>query len=371
MLSFDVVVVGAGLSGAVIAERYASKGRKVVVFEKRDHVGGNCFDYVEPQTGVRVSKYGAHLFHTDSERVWEYVNRFAEWVPWHHKVVASSRGQTFPVPVNMETVNVVFGTNVQTEEEMKAFMDSVQVKNPNPKNGEEAALARVGRVLFERIFQHYTKKQWDREPKELDASVLQRIPVRYDRTDGYFQDKHQALPKEGYTAFVEAMLSHPNITAMVDTDFFELRDSMTWNKLFFTGPVDRWFERSGLPKLEYRSLRFETEVVPTEYFQSNSVVNYPDPEVPFTRIIEYKHLLDQKSSSTVVVREYSTDEGEPYYPVVNERNLELYAKYQKMADRVAAEENVHFVGRLASFKYFNMDQAILNALETFDKIECQ
>lgn len=231
---YDIVIIGAGISGSVLAERYASSGKKVLIIEKRNHIGGNCYDYYD-EAGVLVSKYGAHLFHTNFEEVWEYVNQFASWYDYEHKVLARVDGHLVPVPVNITTVNKIFGLNIQTEAEMCAWLEANQLKCEDPKNGEEAAMARVGAILYEKIFKYYTKKQWDKFPAELDAAVLNRIPVRTNFDDRYFSDKYQALPKGGFTKLFERMLNHPNIAVWLNTDYFEVRDKITgYEKLFYT-----------------------------------------------------------------------------------------------------------------------------------------
>jgi UDP-galactopyranose mutase len=368
MKNADIVIIGAGISGAVLAERYANLGKQVLIIEKRDHIAGNCYDYID-ENGILVSKYGAHLFHTNEEDVWEYINQFNDFYPFEHKVIAQVDGQLVPIPVNITTVNKLFGTNITTEDEMKQWLDENRTPIDTPKNGREAALNKVGEVLYEKMFRHYTKKQWDKYPEELDASVLDRIPVRSNYDDRYFSDKYQALPVGGYTKLFEAILDHPNIEVVLNTDFFDVKDEITgYEKLFYTGPVDRYFEfkHSLQDKLEYRSINFVSETVDAEYFQENSVVNYPGNEVGFTRIIEYKHFGNQKSDKTTIVKEYTTDEGDPYYPVPNPRNQKIYEKYKAEADALL---DVYFVGRLANYKYFNMDQAFKNALELFKSLE--
>jgi UDP-galactopyranose mutase len=309
------------------------------------------------------------LFHTNEEDVWEYVNRFSEWYPWEHKVIAKVDEKLVPIPVNITTVNELFSLSLSTEEEMKTWLEDNRVPIENPKDGREAVLTKVGNELYERMFRHYTKKQWDKYPEELHASVLERIPVRTNFDDRYFSDKYQALPQGGYTQLFEKILDHPNIDIRLNTDFFDVRDEISgYEKLFYTGPVDRYFDfkHSLTEKLEYRSINFVSETVEQEFFQENSVVNYPGTEVDFTRIVEYKHFGNQKSSKTTIVKEYTVDEGEPYYPVPNLRNDEIYAKYKKEADTLT---DVYFVGRLANYKYFNMDQAFKNAMELFYSIE--
>jgi UDP-galactopyranose mutase len=368
MKQIDILIIGAGISGTVLAERYASIGKKVLIIEKRDHIAGNCYDYKD-ENGILVSKYGAHLFHTNEEEVWNYVNRFSDWYPWEHKVIARVDNKTVPIPVNITTVNELFGTAISNEEEMKIWLEEHRSPIAKPSNGEEAVLSRVGPFLYEKMFKHYTKKQWDKYPSELDASVLDRIPVRTNYDDRYFSDTYQALPKGGYTQLFEKMLDHPNIEVLLETDYFDVKDQYTnYEKLFYTGPVDRFFEfkHSLMEKLEYRSINFVSETINAEFFQENSVVNYPGTEVDFTRIIEYKHFGNQKSDKTTIVKEFTVDEGEPYYPVPNPRNQEIYARYKEEADKLI---DVHFVGRLANYKYFNMDQAFKNALDLFNELE--
>lgn len=364
----DILIIGAGISGATLAERYANAGKKVLVIEKRDHIAGNCYDHYD-ENGILVSKYGAHLFHTNDAEVWEYVNRFGEWYPWEHRVVARVDDKTVPIPVNISTVNILFGENLETEEQMKQWLEANRIPFETPANGEEAVLNRVGPVLYDKMFKHYTKKQWDKYPAELHASVLERIPVRSSYDDRYFSDTYQALPKGGYTKVFENMLSHPNITVLLNTDYFDVKDHYDgYEKLFYTGPIDRFFEfeEELTEKLEYRSINFVTEQIDAEYFQENSVVNYPGREVDFTRIVEYKHFGNQKSAKTSIVKEFTVDEGDPYYPVPNEKNQLIYEKYKARADQLT---DVYFVGRLANYKYFNMDQAFKNALDLYRTLE--
>lgn len=368
MKNFDIVIIGAGISGSVLAERYAAIGKKVLIIEKRDHIVGNCYDYYD-ENGILTSKYGAHLFHTNDEGVWEYVNQFADWYPWEHKVVARVDDKTVPIPVNITTVNTLFNTNIRTETEMQEWLDLNRISFDQPANGEEAVLNKVGEVLYRKMFKHYTKKQWDKYPAELHASVLERIPVRNNYDDRYFSDTHQALPKGGYTKLFENILANPNIIVLLNTDYFEIQEQLgEYEKLFYTGPIDRFFEfnENLKEKLEYRSINFVTEQVDHEYFQENSVVNYPGEEVDFTRIVEYKHFGNQQSEKTSIVKEYTVDEGEPYYPVPNDKNQEIYAQYKAEADKLT---DVYFVGRLANYKYFNMDQAFRNALDLFFDLE--
>lgn len=370
MRSADIVIIGAGISGSVLAERYASIGKKVLVIEKRDHIAGNCYDYID-ENGILVSKYGAHLFHTNEEDVWEYVNQFSDWYDWEHRVLAKVDEKLVPIPVNITTVNQLFGLELSSEKEMSEWLEANRLPIENPKDGREAVLNKVGNELYEKMFRHYTKKQWDKYPEELHASVLERIPVRNNFDDRYFSDKYQALPKNGYTQIFKNLLSNPNIDVLLNTDYFDIADEIgSYEKLFYTGPIDRFFnfKHSLDEKLEYRSINFVSETVDAEFFQENSVVNYPGTEVDFTRIIEYKHFGNQKSDKTTIVREFTVDEGEPYYPVPNSRNQEIYNLYKEEADKLT---DVYFVGRLANYKYFNMDQAFKNALDLFSSLEPQ
>lgn len=377
---YDNCIVGAGLSGSVIAENYATHfGQTSLIIEKRDHIGGNCFDYTDDDTGIRVSKFGAHLFHTKHERVWEYVHRFADWVPYEHKVLGMVEGKIVPIPPTIDTVNKLFDMSIQNSEEMDEWLkkERVELKDEDGNtrealNSEEVALTRVGQRLYDLLFKPYTFKQWAKWPVELGPEVLSRIPVRNNFDGRYFNDPHQALPKDGYTSIFEKMLDTPKITVLTDTDYFEVKSKLKCKRLYYTGPVDAYFSDLGWPKLEYRSLEFERVVQKNTpgYFQSAAVVNHPQSkdmegnEVDYTRIVEYKHLLNQKSDHTVYFIERSKDGGEPYYPVPNKENKDLYKRYQEMAEK---EEGVTFVGRLANYKYFNMDDAILNALELFDE----
>ena len=366
------LIVGCGLTGSTIAERLANiSNKQVLIIDKRDHIGGNCYDYIDEKTDILLNKYGAHLFHTNNERVWKYINDFDEWCRWEHKVIANVDNKLVPVPVNITTVNCLCNENIINTTEMDKWLDNNQIKNNNPQNSEEMALSRVGHVLYSTLFKPYTIKQWNKEPTDLNPSVLARIPVRNSYDPRYFSDKYQALPKYGYTHFIKEMLKSPKIQIKLSTDFDEFKkinDLSKYEGIIYTGPIDSYFSDKDLPNLEYRSIDFTlTRLMNIEgYFQPNSVVNYPELTVPYTRIIEYKHFLNQKSKHTVIVSEISSDEGEPYYPVPNSKNQDLYNKYKLMAIEEEKKKNVHFIGRLASYKYFNMDQAIETALYYYD-----
>mmetsp|Transcript_28706 Transcript_28706/g.43389 ORF Transcript_28706/g.43389 Transcript_28706/m.43389 type:complete len:496 (-) Transcript_28706:73-1560(-) len=377
--NYDVCIVGAGLSGSVIAERYASVlGKSSIVMDIRTHIGGNCYDFREPLSGIMMNLYGAHLFHTNLDRVYKYITKWQDKAPWRrydHEVVGWLKKKLLPIPVNINTVNGLFDSSIQTSEEMDEWLKSVQIpceKADACKDAEEMAMSRVGKDLFDMVFKTYTKKQWDKEPKELDALVTARIPVRNNYDPRYFADKYQLLPEKGYSKWFAQVLDHPKIDVVLGVDYFKVKKSLEGRcgKTIFTGPIDGYFANSGLGKLEYRSINFEADILENKgFYQTHSVVNYPGPEVDFTRIVEYKHYFHQKSDYTITVKEYSTDKGDPYYPVPNPKNHELYKKYQDLAKKEEEEHNVYFVGRLASYKYFNMDAAIDNVLNMFNEIE--
>ena len=329
----------------------------------------------------------AHLFHTNSDRVFKYVTREAwqdkaPWVRWDHEVKGILNGKVLPIPVNINTVNSLFGLNIKSTAEMNTWLKNVQEpckarsgsQIDECADAEAMAISRVGRELYHLIFKPYTLKQWGVMPSELDASVTARIPVRDNHDPRYFADRYQLLPSKGYTKWFAAVLDHPRINVALRADFFKHRNELlqSCNKTFFTGPIDQYFLKEDLGQLEYRSIRFERQIIRNlgaGYYQEASVVNYPGSEFNFTRIVEYKHFLNQRSPHTVIVKEFSTDKGDPYYPVPNQRNRDLYSRYKELARQEEQENGVYFVGRLANYKYFNMDQAIENALNMFQKIE--
>ncbi len=361
------LIVGCGLSGAVLAERIANVLHEhVLIIEKSDHIAGNCYDYIDEETGILCCKYGAHLFHTNNESVWSYISSFDNWIRWEHEVLSFVDGKYVSMPINITTVNELCSQHLQTSDEMREWLERSQVKCTDIKNSEDMALSRVGKVLYDKMIKDYTYKQWSKFPHELDKSVLARIPIRDNFDTRYFSDKYQALPEKGYTHFVSKLIDNPLITCKLNTDFNDFRktnDLSKYKKIIYTGPIDRYFEAD--EKLEYRSIKFVKEVHKnTRYYQQNSVVNYPEPEHPFTRIVEYKHFLNQTSPHTIIFKEITNDVGDPYYPVPTKRNQNLYERYKQMAEK---ETNVIFVGRLANYKYFNMDEAISNAFDVFDR----
>lgn len=360
-MKFDYLVVGAGFSGAVLAERLASVGKKILVVEKRNHIGGNCYDFLD-KNGVLVHQYGPHYFRTNSDKVITYLSQFTEWLPCRYIIKTFVNGEFYPIPINRETINKFFKVNLKTEKEVEKFLEGKRAKIKNPKNAEEQVLSLAGREIYEAFFKNYTIKQWGISPRNLDASVTARIPIRTNNDDGYFNDKFQAMPKEGYTKIFEKMLGKCEV--LLKTDYQEIKDKISYDKLIYTGPIDSFFGYK-YGKLPYRSLRITFESYKKEFYQNWVQVNYPN-DYKFTRIVEIKHVTGQKIPYTTISKEYPTWKGEPYYPVPNKENEKLYNKYQKEAEKL---ENTYFLGRLAQYRYLNMDQVIENALGLFEKIK--
>lgn len=358
---YDWLVVGAGFAGSVLAERIASqRNESVLVIDRRDHFGGNAFDYFNSD-GILIHKYGPHIFHTNSKAIVEYLSKFTKWRPYEHRVLAQVDGQLVHIPINLDTVNQLYGLEL-TEETLPAFFAERAEPVAHPKNSEEVIVGQVGRELYEKFFQGYTRKQWGLDPSELDASVTSRIPVRTNRDDRYFGDTFQKMPIKGYSPMFFKMLNHPNIEVRLNTDFTEIAAG-SYRRMIFTGPIDEYFGyRFG--KLPYRSLRFVHETRNVESFQPTAVVNYPQTE-SFTRITEYKKLTGQKHPLTSISYEYPSATGDPFYPIPRKDNAALFAKYDAMAK---TEKNVWFVGRLANYRYYNMDQVVGQALKTFKTI---
>lgn len=362
---FDYLIVGAGFSGAVLAERLASQaGKTSLIIDRRDHIGGNCHDFCD-SAGVLLHHYGPHYFRTNSDRVLRYLSQFTEWHPVEYKILSWTDGNYWQFPINLNTFEQLIG-RPSTTAEMQATLENWRVPIENPKNSEEVIISQVGRELYEKFFKNYTHKQWRRDPKDLDASVCGRIPIRTNRDDRYLNDHFQALPKEGYTKVFERMLDHPLITIRLETDLDAVRDKVEWKHMIYSGPIDEYFGCRFGP-LPYRSLRFEHETLDMEYFQPAMQVNYPNDH-DFTRIVEIKHATGQKLPRTTIVREYPEDYGtgrEPYYPIPASDTKLLYEKYAALA---AKEPSVTFLGRLATYRYYNMDQVIALALAEFEKL---
>jgi UDP-galactopyranose mutase len=368
MATKPIIIVGAGLSGATLARKFAEDGEHIIIVEKRDHIGGNTYDYIN-EFGIRVAKYGAHIYHDSDDETWEFVSRFTEWLPYEHRVKSFIDGKLVPVPANMDTFNQVLKRHFNSGQELEEWIIQQHPEIDEPRNSEESALKRLGSFeLYEKMFKTYTKKQWDKFPSELDPSVMNRLPVRFNHDDRYFSDKYEGMPRHGYTSLVNNMLDHPNILVILGREYHQLTLEEP-KMLFYTGKIDTYFgEKFG--RLEYRSLEFEHETLAQDSFQESAVVNYPDPKFPFTRIIEHKKLYNQYSPYTTITREYSIGGGEPYYPVPTQRNRDLYAKYQKESEILEAM-GIYFVGRLASYKYFNMNEAVRAALDLYNRLKKQ
>ena len=366
--SYDALVVGAGFAGSILAERMASQlGHRVLVIDRRDHVGGNAHDYVD-EHGVLVHRYGPHIFHTNADKVVDYLSNFTDWLPYEHRVVAEVDDMLVPIPINRTTINRLYGLSLQTDEEVEAFYAERAEPIEYIRNSEDVVVAKVGRDLYEKFFRGYTRKQWERDPSELHASVCARIPTRTNTDDRYFNDAFQKMPAEGYTAMFENMLDHPNIEVRTSTDYDDVRGSVDYGHLVYTGPIDGYFDhRYG--RLPYRSLEFELRNEPTPdggLVYPTGTVNFPSAEVPYTRITEYRHLNGQLThpSSTLHV-EYPRSEGDPYYPIPNDETRALYRRYEALA---AEQPEVTFVGRLARYQYLNMDQVTAQALQAFERM---
>ena len=362
---YDYLIVGAGFAGSILAERLASQhGASVLLIDRRPHVGGNAYDE-KNSDGILYHKYGPHIFHTNSEAVVEYLSQFTEWRPYEHRVLAQARGQLVPIPINRTTLNMLFDAKLESDEDAAAFLASRAEPVEDIRTSEDVVVNAIGRELYELFFRGYTRKQWDLDPSELDKQVTSRIPTRTNTDDRYFTDSFQAMPRDGYTAMFKKMLNNPLIEIRTGVDFGEVRDEVDAGHIIYTGPIDEYFDfRFG--KLPYRSLRFEHKILEQERFQPVAVVNYPDPQTPYTRITEYKHLTGQTHPWTSITYEYPSAEGDPYYPIPRPENQALYKKYEALAD---ANPNVTFVGRLATYRYYNMDQVVGQALAAFRKLD--
>lgn len=371
----DLLVVGSGFFGLTIAERAASAGKQVVVIDRRSHIGGNAYSEAEPETGIEVHRYGAHLFHTSNETVWEYVNRFTQFTSYVHKVYSNFKGEVYPLPINLGTINQFFRAAYGPDEARALIAQQAEeFDTKQAKNLEEKGISLIGRPLYEAFIRDYTSKQWQTPTTELPAEVISRLPVRYTYDNRYFNDKYEGLPVDGYTAWLERMADHPNIEVRLGTDFFD--ESQPLNKravvgtvpVVYTGPVDRYFDYAE-GELGWRTLDFEQEVLPTGDFQGTSVMNYAGSDVPYTRIHEFRHFHPEReypADKTVIMREYSrfaTRDDEPYYPVNTPEDRDRLLKYRELT---AAEDRVLFGGRLGTYQYLDMHMAIGSALTMYN-----
>lgn len=359
---FDYLIVGAGFAGSILAERLArGSGKRVLIIDKRSHIAGNAYDY-HNQDGLLVHKYGPHIFHTNSTEVFSYLSQFTAWRPYEHRVLASVDGQLLPIPINLDTVNRLYGCNMDSFE-LEKFFESAAEPVAKIRTSEDVVVSKIGRGLYEKFFRNYTRKHWGLDPSELDASVTSRVPIRLNRDDRYFTDLIQAMPRYGYTRMFENILDHPNIKIMLNTDYKDIGALIPFRQLIYTGPVDEFFDfRYG--KLPYRSLRFEFVTLDMCQAQPVAVINYPNEHL-YTRATEFKHLTGQEHPKTTLVYEYPCGEGDPYYPVPKPENAELYKQYHQLALSVP---EVHFAGRLGTYKYYNMDQVTAQALTLYARI---
>jgi UDP-galactopyranose mutase len=363
-IHYDYLVVGAGFAGSVMAERLAADGGcRVLVIDRRPHIAGNAFDHFDA-AGILIHQYGPHIFHTNSAVVFDYLSRFTQWRPYEHRVRADVRGQLVPVPINRTTLNMLYGAQLETDADAAAFLAARAEPVAEVRTSRDVVVSAVGEELYGLFFQGYTRKQWGLDPSELDKAVTARVPTRTSTDDRYFTDAHQATPLHGYTAMFKAMLDHPNITLMLGADYADLPSTITYDKLVYTGPIDEYFGHC-YGKLPYRSLRFKHETLEREWLQEVAVVNYPHEAVPHTRITEYKHLTGQQSPVTSITYEFPSAEGDPYYPIPRQENQALFKRYEALA---LAEPDVIFVGRLATYRYYNMDQVVGQALATYKRL---
>ncbi|WP_116200780.1 UDP-galactopyranose mutase [Amycolatopsis circi] len=371
---YDLVVVGSGFFGLTIAERAAAElGKKVLVLERRHHLGGNAYSEVEPETGIEVHRYGAHLFHTSNKRVWDYVNRFTEFTGYQHRVFARVKDQVYSFPMNLGLINQFFGKSHTPDEARELIAkQAAEFRTEDAQNLEEKAISLIGRPLYEAFIRGYTAKQWENDPKNLGTNIINRLPVRYTFDNRYFNDTYEGLPVNGYTAWLEKMAEHENIEIRLNVDYFDVREHIpAGTPTVYTGPLDRYFDYSA-GRFTWRTVDFESEVARTGDFQGTSVVNYNDEEVPYTRIIEFRHFhpeRDYPKDKTVIFREYSRfakEDDEPYYPINTAENREKLESYRELAKTEAREKNVLFGGRLGTYKYLDMHMAIGSALSVFD-----
>lgn len=360
---FDYLIVGAGFAGSVLAERLARDANKrVLLVDRRNHIGGNAYDHYDA-AGVLIHKYGPHIFHTNSKDVFDYLSKYTEWRLYQHRVVASVDGQLVPIPINLETLQSLYGLRLSAKEAEEFLANVAEPRDPI-RTSEDVVVSKLGVDIYKKFFQGYTRKQWGLDPSELDAQVAARVPFRTNNDSRYFGDSYQAMPRMGYTRLFENMLDHPNIKVLLQTDYREVKEMIPYREMIYTGPVDEFFDcRHG--RLPYRSLEFKHETHDTEFFQEHAVVNYPN-DYAFTRITEFKYLTGQKHHKTSIVFEVPQAEGDPYYPIPRAENAELYSKYRALAE---ATPGVHFAGRLATYRYYNMDQVVAQALTLYKKLQ--
>jgi len=360
MARYDFLIVGAGFAGAILAERLASINKKVILVERRDHIGGNSYDFYDDY-GILVHKYGPHYFRTDNQYIFDYLSRFTKWRQYEYRVRTFVNGKLFPFPINLDTINMFFKTDFKNQEEIKNFLESKRVKIEKPKNAEEQVVSKIGWELYNNFFKNYTIKQWKTDPKNLDPLVTARIPIRYDKNDKYFDASIQAMPRDGYFKLFENMLE--GIEILYNTEFKEIKDDLEFDNLIYTGPIDEFFDYK-YGKLPYRSLNFKFEHYRKKFYQDWVQINYPN-DYEYTRIVEIKHATGQDCNDTTIVKEYPSDNGPPFYPIPSVKNYALYEKYLNESKNF---KNFYFIGRLATYRYLNMDQVVKEALNLFNHL---
>lgn len=368
-MKYDFLIVGAGYSGCVLAERISSQlNKKCLIVEKRNHIGGNSYDYFN-DSGILVHKYGPHIFHTQMKKVWDYLSQFTNWIPYEHKVKAVIKGKEVPVPFNLNSIHQVFPKKKAEKLEnllIETYGRDVKIPILKLRETKDKELKELAEFIYQNIFLGYNLKQWGMKPEELDPSVSGRVPVFLSRDDRYFQDKYQGIPKYGYTKMFDKMLNNKNIHLMLQTDYKDILDNIEFDKLIYSGHIDYYFNFK-LGRLPYRTLTFDFKTLDKEYYQSGAQINYPN-DFDYTRITEFKHLTKQQHNKTTIAyefpEEYEFGKNDPYYPIPSKENLDLFSKYKELADK---EKNVYFVGRLADYKYYNMDQTVGVALQLFEK----
>lgn len=362
MNKIDFLIVGAGFSGSVLAERISNILKKeVLLIDKRDHIGGNAFDYFD-SNGILVHKYGPHIFHTNDKKVFDYLSNFTKWNKYEHKVLAYHKGDLFPIPVNANTINQFYGKSFETEKEIKEFLDKVKCNRNPVTNSEDIIVNQIGTKLYKTFFENFTQKTWFRHPRELSSSICGRIKVRYNNDNRYFLDEYQYMPQEGYTKLFENMINNTRIKVELNTDYKDILQKINFKKMIYTGPIDYFFNEC-FGKLEYRSLKIYFKNINKEIYQTNSVINFVGNE-KYSRITEFKQLTGQKSKSTTIGIEYPIKDGEKYYPTLTPQSIKSYNQYKKLT---LANNDIYFAGRLANFKYYNMDQVIANSLKLFNE----
>lgn len=363
MIKYDYLIVGAGLSGSVIAERLASQlNKKVLIIDRRNHIGGNCYDCYN-MDGVLIHKYGAHLFHTKYKSVFDYLSNFTKWHKYEHRVKSYIDDEIYDMPINLNTINKFFNKKFNSRE-CQEYLDKIKVKIKNPKNSEEQVISKVGLDIYRKFFEKYTLKQWEIHPKDLEAEVTARIPIRFNKDDRYFGDKYQYMPKAGFTPLFEKMLNHKNITIKLNTDYKKIKNKFVYKKLIYTGCIDEYFNYEFGP-LPYRSLKFKFKTYNKPFYQEHTVINYPN-QYKYTKSVEIKHATKQKINKTTVGQEFPKASGEPYYPIPRSVNQKLYNKYSELSKEM---KNIYFLGRLGEYRYLNMDQVVYNSLNLFNRLK--